>query len=180
MKERSLRELRLALGNVDGATRRAVHAPRVLTRVPWEELDYLGWRDPGAQQRGYLFVERQGELRGIMLLNTKTRPSAARAVMCAFCRMPRRFGQAVLFSSPTHTSKKNSSTRGSYICSDLDCNLRINSLRPTSPLDPPAAELVTRHRELLAEAVERFVASVLELPVRSRNEPSGHRPPGER
>jgi hypothetical protein len=164
MKKRSLRELKLALGNVDGATRKAVHAPKVLSRVDWNDLDYLGWRDPGAQQRGYLFIEREETLHGVMVLNTKTQTAAARAVMCAFCKMPRRFGQVVLFSSPTLTNTKGTSTKGTYICADLDCNARVNGLRPMSPLDPPADELVAKHRSQLSAAAHRFIASVLELP----------------
>ena len=167
MKKRSLREFKLALGNVDEATRKAVHAPKALTRLAWEDLDYLGWRDPGAQQRGYLFIERDERLHGVMVLNTKTQTSAGRAVMCAFCRMPRRFGQVVLFSSPTLTNPKGTSTQGTYICADLDCNVRVNGLRPMSPLDPPADELVGKHREQLADSAQRFVASVLELPAAS-------------
>lgn len=34
--------------------------PRDLDLRPWDDLDFLGWRDPGAPDRSYLVTERAG------------------------------------------------------------------------------------------------------------------------
>ena len=157
----SLTTLRSALGNVDAATRRTVRMPRRPLRPPLGERDYLGWRDPSAPQRGYLFIERAGTPTGIMLTTTRTRMTQGRAVMCEFCRLPRRFEQVALFTAPTTPRRGAQSTIGTYLCVDLDCNARVNRLQPLTPLDPPAEELVATRREQLAERSTAFITEVL-------------------
>lgn len=164
MRFHSLTELRSALENVDAATRRTVRMPRQRPSPAWEDRDYIGWRDPSAPQRGYLFVEHGGSIRGIMLTHTRVRTPSGRAVMCELCRLPRRFEQVVLFSAPTalrSPNDKSLSSRGSYLCVDLDCNARVNALRPLTPLDPPADQLVAARRSLLATRAAAFVSEVL-------------------
>ena len=163
MQPRTLHELRGALGNADARVRRTIRAPRGLADTDWDGLDYLGWRDPSALQRGYLFVEREGDTRGVLLLHARAEARPARAVMCTLCRIPRRFDQVVLFSGPTldTLAGKNSSTGGSYLCADLRCNARVNALAPTGPLDPPAAELVAGARAALSQRAHAFVDALL-------------------
>ncbi|KUF06411.1 FBP domain-containing protein [Leucobacter sp. G161] len=161
MDPRSLTTLRSALGNIDASVRRTVRMPAHSFTPPVQERDYLGWRDPSAPQRGYLFVERDGALEGIMLTRTRTRTSQQRAVMCEFCRLPRRFEQVALFSAPTSLLKRDQSTFGTYLCVDLDCNARVNAMRPVTQLDPPAEVLVAARRTELATRAQAFVANVL-------------------
>ncbi|GAA1608262.1 FBP domain-containing protein [Leucobacter chromiireducens] len=163
MPPHTLSELRAALGNIDESTRRTVRMTRHPLRPAWGERDYIGWRDPSAPQRGYLFTAHGGALRGIMLTTTRTRTAAGRAVMCELCRIPRRFEQVSLFVAPTALAERRMSTLGTYLCVDLDCNARVNALRPLTPLDPPADELVAAHRAELAGRAAGFVDEVLAL-----------------
>ncbi|WP_025134314.1 FBP domain-containing protein [Leucobacter sp. PH1c] len=161
MPPHTLSALRTTLGNIDAATRRTVRMPRTPARPAWPDRDYLGWRDPSAPQRGYLFTEHAGPLRGIMLTTTRARAGAGRAVMCELCRIPRRFEQVSLFVAPTGLAERRMSTLGTYLCVDLDCNARVNALRPLTPLDPPAEALVAGRRAELAERAARFIDEVL-------------------
>jgi hypothetical protein len=36
--------------------------PRDLSDQPWEDLDFLGWRDPQSPERAYLAAEVDGKL----------------------------------------------------------------------------------------------------------------------
>ncbi|WP_164512814.1 FBP domain-containing protein [Leucobacter chromiireducens] len=161
MPPHTLSELRAALGNIDQPTRRTVRMSARPPRPAWSERDFLGWRDPSALQRGYLFTAHGGPLRGIMLTTTRTRTAAGRAVMCELCRIPRRFEQVSLFVAPTGLAERRMSTIGTYLCVDLDCNARVNALRPLTPLDPPAEELVAAHRAELASRAAAFIDGVL-------------------
>lgn len=161
MRPYSLTALRAALGNVDTATRKNARMPGHQFSPPISERDYLGWRDPSAPQRGYIFVDSENGPIGIMVTKTRASTSAQRAVMCEFCRIPRRFEQVVLFVAPV-AEQRDSSTFGTYLCVDLDCNARINALRPLTPLDPPAEALVAARREDLARRSRSFVTEVLE------------------
>ncbi|WP_446429635.1 FBP domain-containing protein [Leucobacter sp. 1207-22] len=156
-----LSTFRAALGNVDDATRRTVRLPRHPLKPSSQLRDYYGWRDPSAPQRGYLFTEQTGALTGIMLTTTRTHTAAGRAVMCEFCRIPRRFEQVALFTASTATHQRSQSGLGTYLCVDLDCNARVNALQPLTPLDPPAEALVTEHRAALARRSAAFITSVL-------------------
>lgn len=157
----SLSTLRSALGNVDSPTRRTVRMPSHSWSPAVADRDFRGWRDPSAPQRGYLFVETDNGLEGIMLTTTRSRTATQRAVMCEFCRLPRRFEQVVLFSAPVSAQKRDRSSFGTYLCVDLDCNARVNVLRPVTQLDPPAEELVATRRAQLAIRARAFVADVL-------------------
>ncbi len=163
MHSHSLTTLRAALGNVDTAVRQTVRMPRHQLRPPLSERDYLGWRDPSAPQRGYLFTEDNTGLQGVMLTTTRTRTQATRSVMCEFCRIPRRFEQVALFVATTPGAQRGRQQRslGTYLCVDLDCNARVNALRPLTPLDPPADVLVTERREDLARRSHAFIREVL-------------------
>lgn len=157
-----LSTFRAALGNIDETTRRTVRLPRHSLKPAADLRDYYGWRDPSAPQRGYLFTERDGHLIGIMLTTTRTRTTASRAVMCEFCRIPRRFEQVALFTAPTAVHRRNQSEFGTYLCIDLDCNVRVNALQPLTPLDPPAELLVSEHRAALAQRSHAFITDVIE------------------
>ncbi|WP_435299726.1 FBP domain-containing protein [Timonella sp. A28] len=161
MQARTLTELRAALENVDDKTRKTVRMPKTLPHIAWDELDYLGWRDPSAQQRGYIFIEHNKRLRGIMVTHAPAKTSVSRAVMCAFCRIPLRFEQVVLFTAAISSHSKELSTRGTYLCTDLDCNIRVNALQPATPLDPPAEELVAEKRRALATRTTAFIEAVM-------------------
>lgn len=160
MQSRSGRELRSALLNVSESVRRTVRVPKRLP-LAWGEADYLGWRDPSAPQRGYILIEESGELKGIMLTHARLSASPSRAVMCALCHIPRRFEQVVLFTGTAGASDRSLSSCGSYLCADLDCNVRVNTLRPSSPLEPSAEELVAQRRADLRQRAHAFVAAVL-------------------
>ncbi|MEA1263161.1 FBP domain-containing protein [Microbacterium sp. STF-2] len=160
MQPRSGRELRAALLNVSESVRRTVRVPKRLP-LGWGEADYLGWRDPSAPQRGYIIIEESGRLKGIMLTHARLSARPSRAVMCALCRIPRRFEQVVLFTGTSEGADRSLSSRGSYLCADLDCNVRVNALRPSSPLEPSPEELVAQRRAELRERSHAFVAEVL-------------------
>ncbi|MCT1478967.1 FBP domain-containing protein [Microbacterium sp. p3-SID336] len=163
MRTWTVAELRTALRNASDRERRTMQLPKGM--VPdWPQLDYLGWRDPRAPQRGYLFVERDGALEGILLRHSRVAAVPSRAVMCTLCRIPRRFDQVVLFTATGESSERALSSRGTQLCADLDCHTRVNALRPTSPLEPEAEELVAERRAGLRERAQAFVADVLEMP----------------
>lgn len=163
MQPRTVKELRAALLNVSESVRRTVRMPQRLP-LSWGDIDYVGWRDPSAPQRGYIFIEESGRLQGIMLTHARLSASPSRAVMCALCHIPRRFEQVVLFTGQADATDRSLSSRGSYLCADLDCNARVNVLRPASPLAPSADVLVAERRAGLRERAHAFVAEVLTRP----------------
>src|SRR3712207_2039912 len=54
--------------------------------VPWADLDFLGWTDPGAPQRALLVVPGADGPTGILLRRPEpTKATAVRSSMCRVC-----------------------------------------------------------------------------------------------
>ena len=118
-------EIRTSFVNCSKGEALRLGLPRDLAECPWEDLDFLGWRDPGAPERGYLVAERGSRLVGISLRATSGagRGFTARSI-CTICKTTRTGGGVALLSARrAGESGRNGNTVGQYICSDLACSL---------------------------------------------------------
>jgi hypothetical protein len=50
----------------------ALNLPAGFARLDWDNLDYLGWRDPKMPQRGYLVTPLDGKPVGVLLRAPET------------------------------------------------------------------------------------------------------------
>ena len=127
--------------------------PRDLAEVGWENLDFLGWRDPGAPERAYLVAERDQGLAGVALRATS---GAARGFtkrsMCSLCLTTRTAGGVGLMTARrAGAAGRQGNSVGQYLCTDLACSLYVRGLRPPAAgvdLDEslPAADKIARAR----------------------------------
>src|ERR1700754_432721 len=69
-----------------------------LHEVVWDDREYLGWRDPGSPQRGYLVSCRRGDPVGVVLRAAETALQAG-AAFCSLCNTPQPASQVRLFSA---------------------------------------------------------------------------------
>jgi len=136
-----------------------------LHEVLWEEREYLGWRDPGAPQRGYLVVWHDGEPVGIVLRAAESRSHVGSA-MCSLCQLSQPASQVTLFTAArAGDAGRAGNTVGTYICSDLACSMLIR----IAPAPYGAGfgvrhdrdELIAQRVAGLAERVGAFAARVL-------------------
>jgi hypothetical protein len=105
-----------------------------LTEIAWDELDFLGWRDPRAPERAYLVAETASGLTGIEL-RTSTSVAGSRFArgMCSLCRTVRtRGGTALLVARRAGASGRAGNTVGEYICSDLACSLYVRGRKESA------------------------------------------------
>ncbi|MEU8804748.1 FBP domain-containing protein [Spirillospora sp. NPDC048819] len=105
--------------------------PRDLADRPWEDLDFLGWRDPRAPGRAHLVAERGGRPVGIALRVTSGggRGFTARS-MCSLCLTTRTGGGVALMTARrTGEAGRQGNTVGRYLCGDLDCSLYVRGLK---------------------------------------------------
>jgi len=112
---------------------RRLAVPRALAEQPWEQLDFLGWRDPGAPDRGYLVAERDGALIGVTLRSpVGIRRSLVRSNVCSICITAHSgSGVALLVARRAGPAGREGNTVGAYICADLACSLYVRGLRRT-------------------------------------------------
>ncbi|RKE18783.1 FBP domain-containing protein [Streptomyces sp. TLI_171] len=105
--------------------------PRELAELTWEELDFLGWRDPGAPDRGYLVAEHGGRPVGVALRLAQRGPGARHGSMCSICLTTHPASGVALMTArragrPTAGAYASA---GEYFCADLACSLYVRGRR---------------------------------------------------
>ena len=125
------RQIRTCFVNCSKGEALRMGLPRDLDEQPWEDLDFLGWRDPGAPERAYMVVPRKSGLAGIALRASggTARGFAARS-MCSICLTTRTGGGVALMTARrTGEAGRNGNSVGQYLCSDLQCSLFARGIK---------------------------------------------------
>lgn len=152
MKALTEGDIRASFVNCSKGEAKRLGVPRDLADQPWGERDFLGWRDPGAPERGYLVTERGDRLVGIALRVTSGggRGFTARS-MCSLCLTTHTAGGVALMTARrTGEAGRQGNTVGQYLCTDLDCSLYLRGRKEsvaardfeeTLPLEEKVARL---------------------------------------
>jgi hypothetical protein len=120
-------EIRASFVNCTKGEASRMNLPRDFAELPWAELDFLGWRDPGAPERGYLVAEHQGRITGVALRSGSGGGGGftARSI-CTLCKTTRTGGGVTLMSARRAGEPgRNGNSVGQYICADLACSLYV-------------------------------------------------------
>ncbi|MFF0866515.1 FBP domain-containing protein [Nonomuraea sp. NPDC003560] len=124
-------DIRTSFINCSKGEAKRAGLPRDLADLPWDDLDFLGWRDPGAPERAYLVAEADGSLVGVALRVTSgsSRSFTARS-MCSFCLTTHTGGGVALMTARrTGEPGRQGNTVGQYLCADLACPLYVRGKR---------------------------------------------------
>ncbi|MCX4662041.1 FBP domain-containing protein [Streptomyces uncialis] len=99
--------------------------------LPWAELDFLGWVDPGAPLRAHLVLPRPGGPLGISLrVPSVRRTSAVRSSLCQICLTAHASSGVALLAAPLAGARgREGNTAGVYLCADLACSLYLRGKR---------------------------------------------------
>lgn len=161
MRALSEAEIRAAMVNATPGEAERMPVPG-LHEVVWGDREYLGWRDPGAPQRGYLVYWRDEVAIGIALRasEVRLRPGAA---ICSLCNTPQPAGQVTMFSATrAGEAGRAGNTVGTYICADLACSLLIRIAPPSYDWQPDTSQIVAERVAGLASRVDSFASRVME------------------
>ena len=151
-------QLRKAFVNLTKGEASRVNPPADLADQPWDDLDYLGWRDPKAPQRAYLAVEHDGAVRAIGLRLSQDR-LGPRKTMCSLCLT---VGDvALMVATRAGRSGQAGNTVGTYICADLACSLYLRGKRKVSTPITYETLSVEQKVERLTANLDAFLARVL-------------------
>ncbi|MFE5209486.1 FBP domain-containing protein [Streptomyces sp. NPDC056600] len=136
MREISETDIRDSFVNCSKGEAKRLGLPRDLAERPWEDLDFLGWRDPGAPDRAYLVAEREdGGLLGLSLRAVSAgaaRGFTARS-LCSLCLTTHVRGDVVLMSARrTGEAGRQGNTVGQYLCADLACSLYLRGMKESA------------------------------------------------
>ncbi|MEU7551659.1 FBP domain-containing protein [Streptomyces sp. NPDC044571] len=106
--------------------------PQEFDQLPWEDLDFLGWVDPGAPLRAHIVRPRaDGEPIGITLrVPSVSRTSAIKSSVCQICLTAHAASGVSLLVAPLAGARgREGNTVGIYVCADLACSLYIRGKR---------------------------------------------------
>ena len=155
--------IRASLVNCSKGEAKRLALPRDLAGLPWDDLDFLGWRDPSGSDRGCLVAEHGGALTGVVLrcvpASAAGRSSRGRTTMCSLCLTPHP-GTGVTLMTAARRAKRDDSV-GIRICADLDCSLYLRGLKDPPPGGRPPETLTLAERSArLQENLDAFLARV--------------------
>ncbi|MER5598651.1 FBP domain-containing protein [Streptomyces sp. NPDC002265] len=119
-------EIRESFVNCSKGEAKRLSVPRDLDRRPWADLDFLGWRDPGAPDRSYLVTERSGRLVGVTLRFPSSQRGILHRSMCSLCLTTHRGGGVSLMTArKAGAAGREGNSVGLYMCTDLACSLYV-------------------------------------------------------
>ncbi|MEU2898100.1 FBP domain-containing protein [Streptomyces sp. NPDC006967] len=150
MRALTEQDIRTSFINCSKGEARRLAVPRELELRPWDDLDFLGWRDPGAPDRSYLVVERDDRPVGVAMRFQPARRGFLHRSMCSLCLTTHpRGGVALMTARKAGTAGREGNSVGAYMCTDLACSLYLRG-RKVSESGPRFEESLT-----LEEQIER-------------------------
>jgi hypothetical protein len=163
MRPVTANDIRASLVNCSKGEAKRLALPREFPDLPWDDLDFLGWRDRSGSDRGCIVAEVDGVLTGVQVRCVPApaagRLTSARSTMCSLCLTTRPGGGVTLMAAARR--QKRDDSVGIRICADLDCSLYLRGLK-SPPSGSRIAETLTVEEKAarLRENLEAFLAKV--------------------
>ncbi|MFD5625840.1 FBP domain-containing protein [Streptomyces sp. NPDC127072] len=118
-------EIRGAFVNCTKGEAKRLSVPRDLAERPWDDLDFLGWRDPQAPSRAYLATELEGRTVALAMRCPDASSWQSRRSMCSMCTTTHTGGVSLMVAAKAGKAGQQGNSVGAYICSDLACPLYV-------------------------------------------------------
>ena len=152
-------DIRASLVNASLRERKSLTLPAHFDALAWDNLDYLGWRDPKIPGNGYVFVELEDGPVGILLTQAKgrmqTRPQ------CSWCTDVQLPNEVVLFSAKrAGPAGRNGDTIATLACANFECCANVRKLPSVAYIGFDVEAARVRRIEALGEHVRNFVRDV--------------------
>ena len=156
-------EIRASFANCTQGEAKRIPMPRDLADIPWPDLDFLGWRDPGAPDRAYLVAPGDGDaLVGVTLRIATQQRGFLHRNMCSLCLTTHPGnGVSLMTGRRAGEAGRKGDSVGSYICSDLACSLYVRGLRTPDAGGPRETLSVDEKVERTRGKLDAFLARIL-------------------
>jgi hypothetical protein len=127
-------DIRASFVNCTKGEAKRLAVPRDLALRPWEDLDFLGWRDPSAPERTYLVAESGDGLVGVALRRAAPHARLVRRSMCSLClTVHSGDGVSLMTARRAGRSGQQGNSVGAYLCTDLACSLYLRGRKSAGP-----------------------------------------------
>ncbi|MFB6620095.1 FBP domain-containing protein [Streptomyces sp. NPDC085524] len=131
MEPLSENQIRSSFVNCTKGEASRLRLPLDFAELPWEDLDFLGWVDPGAPLKAHLVLPRPDGPLGISLrVPSVGRTSAVKSSLCQLCLTAHASSGVTLLAAPLAGARgREGNTVGVYVCADLACPLYVRGKR---------------------------------------------------
>ncbi|MBL1100283.1 FBP domain-containing protein [Streptomyces coffeae] len=154
MESLTEQEIRAAFVNCTKGEAKRLSVPRDLADRPWDDLDFLGWRDAQAHDRAYLVTVLDGHPRAITLRSPAPASWHRRRGMCSICLTSHTGGVSLMVAPKAGKARQQGNSVGTYLCGDLACSLYVRGKKDAGVAARPQESLS------LEEKIERTVANI--------------------
>jgi len=154
-------EIRAAFVNCTKGETKRLYVPRDLAGRPWDDLDFLGWRDPQSPARAYLVTELAGRPAAVALRCPDAAARHLRRNMCSICLTAPQAGVSLMVAPKAGRAGQQGNSVGTYLCSDLACSLYVRGKKDPGPGARLQESLTLQEKTARTlAAVAAFVAKV--------------------
>ncbi|WP_285726927.1 FBP domain-containing protein [Psychromicrobium xiongbiense] len=155
-------QIRSSFLNASRSEIKAITFPADFAQLRWEELDYLGWRDPKMPQRGYLvFPADDGTITSAILRAPEGGSGKLRKVLCDLCRDVRCEVEVYLYvARRAGAAGRAGNTLGTLICADFQCSANLRVPVPQSQRRGDWEQTREHNLEGLRHRTARFMAAI--------------------
>ena len=156
-------QIRASFVNCSRGEAKRINLPRELGDVPWADLDFLGWRDPGAPDRAYLVDAGERPVGITIRIAAGARRNLMRSSLCSLCLTWHSGGGVDLLAAPlAGPAGRQGNTVASYMCADLACSLYVRG-KKRNALAKRLEETLTLEQQIerTRRNLDRFLAKVL-------------------
>jgi hypothetical protein len=153
------REIRESFVNASRKEVSDLTLPPSFDEIVWDDLDYLGWRDPKMARRSYIVVPVDGVPVGVVLRQAEASPR--RRAQCTWCQDVTLPNDVVLYTAKrAGASGRNGNTVGTLICDEFQCSKNARRTLPPAYLGFDVDAAREERIVTLRVRAERFAAEV--------------------
>lgn len=154
-------DVREALVNASPHELEQLALPMRFALAEWDFLDFFAGTDAENPRRGYVLMEREGGLVGVVI--HVSGPGRARAGMCNICRTMQPGNQVGLATARrAGDAGRRGDSIGTYMCADLSCHDSVRLAPPLAPQEVRPPGQVDLRLDGTARRMAAFIDSVLE------------------
>ena len=137
-----------------------------LASVPWERLDYLGWRDRRSPASAYVVLELEDGPTGVLLrAGTPAAGRTPRRAVCAWCHDISSTDATLYVARRAGADGRAGNTVGTLVCAEFTCSSNVRR-PPTSTevgtdVESVREQFTLERTQGLRERSAHFVREVL-------------------
>ncbi|MFG2754878.1 FBP domain-containing protein [Streptomyces xanthophaeus] len=158
------KQIRSSFVNCTKGEASRLRLPLDFAELPWEDLDFLGWVDPGAPLKAHLVLPAAEGPLGISLrVPSVNRTSAMKSSLCQLCLTGHASSGVTLLAAPLAGARgREGNTVGIYVCADLACPLYVRGKRQPKLRTARYEESLTLEERLarMTDNLDAFAARV--------------------